>query len=220
MRTDLYGTVHKALRSKLFDLSVELARCDPATPAEVRLVVSAYRRTMGFLRDHNQHEEAVSQPLLAARAPEIVASAHSQHEALDRALDDLDATVTELERAQGDERPGIVRRLISLYDDFLAAYLAHMRHEETVVQQAFWLHCSDDELHALRARIQASMSPARFGEWLEIMLPAMNLNERAGMLSGMKSGAPEPAFHAACAIAARVLGQSGWAAIRARTELD
>jgi hypothetical protein len=219
MRVDLYGPVHKALRSTLFDLSVELARCDFSDAPARRIALETYRRTFGFLREHHQHEDSILLPLLAARAPDACATNRAEHEAMDKTLAELDAAVGEIERAKDADRAAAGRRLVALYDGFLADYLAHMRHEETVLQAAFWATCTDEELGALRGRIQGSIAPARFGEWLEIMLPAMNVDERSGMLRGMKLGAPEPAFRAAAEIASRVLGPSAWAVVRERAQL-
>jgi hypothetical protein len=48
MRHDLYGAIHKALRTRLFDLCVELDRSDFANPAEVRIdLVSCPRGLFG-----------------------------------------------------------------------------------------------------------------------------------------------------------------------------
>jgi len=81
---------------------------------------------------------------------------------------------------------------------------------------ALWEHYSDQELGLVRGQVQGSIPPARFGEWMEIMLPAMNLDERVGMLGGMKANAPPPVFAAVSAIAARVLGTTNWDALRAQ----
>jgi hypothetical protein len=40
------------------------------------------------------------------------------------------------------------------------------------------------------------------------------------MIGGMKARAPEPAFRAAAEVAARALGQAGWAAVRARAGIE
>jgi hypothetical protein len=220
MRVDLYAAVHKALRSTLFDLSVELSRCDFADPAQTRIVKNAYQRVVGFLREHHQHEDNICEPLIAKRAAKTVAENHIQHEAADAKLAELDGLVAALETANGEARLESGRRLVAAYNDFLASYLAHMLYEENAMQAAFWEHCTDDEIRGLHGKIQGTIPPARFGEWLEIMLPAMNLDERAEMLGGIKMGAPEPAFRAACDVAARVLGQGAFAAVRARGRLD
>jgi hypothetical protein len=216
MRVDLYATVHKALRSRLFDTSVELSRTDFGDPSELRVAISAYRRTFEFLREHHRHEHTFLEPALASHAPAVVRATHEQHDAVEAKMARLDACVGELESSSS---PELGRRLVALYEDFLADYLAHMRHEETAMQDAFSKHFTDDELIALRARVQGSIPPPRFGEWLEIMLPAMNLDERAAMLGGMKKAAPPPAFHSAIEIAMRVLGQSGWSAVKSRAQL-
>jgi hypothetical protein len=72
---------------------------------------------------------------------------------------------------------------------------------------------------ALRGRLQGSIPPARFGEWLEILLPALNHDERTGVLKGIKAAAPPPAFAAATAIASRVLGPAAWSAVREQLDV-
>ncbi len=210
-RVDLYGVVHKALRSRLFDLAVELDRCDFGRPADVQIALTAYQRTIGFLREHNRHEDQFVEPALGELAPEIQQTVASHHAAAEAVLAELDGMV----EAIGQD-PGAGHRLVARYRQFLVMYLAHMNQEETTVNAALWARFSDPELAEIRGRLQASIPPARFGEWLEIILPAINLDERAGMLGGIKANAPPPAFAMAIEIAARVLGSSGVEAVRAR----
>lgn len=204
-RVDVYVTVHKGLRACLFDTSVELARCDFANRADLGVALDAYRRTVAFLREHHAHEDEHLEPSLKPLPPEILATVTQQHAAADAALAELDL----LAAAPG---PALLAR----YQRFLPEYLHHMQQEETVVMPALWAHYSDDELGAIRGRVQGAIPPARFADWMELMLPAMNLDERAGMLGGMKAHAPPPVFETAAAVAARVLGTAGWDAVRAR----
>jgi hypothetical protein len=219
MRADLYSTVHKALRARLFDLALELGRSDFANPGDVRIVLEAYRRTVAFLREHHQHEETFCEPALAAVEPELVAANARQHAAIDAALAEMDDLAGALETTHGDDRAAVGRLLETRLTRFVSDYLAHMSHEETVLQPAFWAHLTDEEIGAMRGRIQGSMPPGRFAEWLEIMLPAINLDERAGMLGGMKRGAPREVLEVAAAVGERVLGGSAWQAVRSRAEL-
>jgi hypothetical protein len=219
MRADLYGPVHKGLRSVLFDLSVELARSDFANAGEAEVALSACKRAVDFLRVHHEHEETLAQPMLASRAPDVVAATHAQHETIDVAIAELEAIAREVGRADGAARAAAGQRLVGAYDRFLVDYLAHMRHEETAMQEAFWRHFTDEELGALQVKIQGAIPPARLAEFLAIMLPAMNFGERARVLGVMKANAPEPAFRAAKDVAARVLGQSAWDALRAQAQL-
>jgi hypothetical protein len=217
MRVDMYGSVHKALRARLFDLGVELDRCDFGTPLDVAVALGVYRRTMGFIREHHGHEDRFIEPALTKCDEAIRDAVGRAHALSDVALDELDAVAAAIE-SDIENRPTKWRQLCSRYRAFLIEYLAHMEHEETTVHAALWAQYSDAELMELRGRLQGSIPPARFGEWLEIMLPALNLDERTAMLRGIKQAAPAPAFAAATAIASRVLGTSGWNAVREQIE--
>jgi hypothetical protein len=212
-RVDLYTTVHKGLRTRLFDLCVELARCDFANRSEVGVALAAFRRTVGFLHEHHAHEDNHIEPAVAAASAEIAATVGRQHAA-------VVASIEELERlaagAEGPDARAAGAALHARYQKFLVEYLEHMQVEETVVMPALWARYSDPELGALRGRLQGSIPPARFVEWMEIILPAMNLDERAGMLGEMKAHAPPPVFDAVSGVAGRVLGTAGWDALRAR----
>jgi hypothetical protein len=212
-RVDLYVTVHKGIRARLFDLCVELARCDFSQRAELDIALTAYRRTVAFLHEHHQHEDEHVSPAMAALSPEILATVQKQHGTADAALAELDVLAAACAGADPRAAGGA---LLARYQQFLVDYLEHMQHEETVVLPAMWARYSDAELGAIRGRIQASIPPQRFAEWMEILLPAMNVDERAGMLGGMKAHAPAPVFEAVSSVAARVLGGASWEALRAR----
>jgi hypothetical protein len=207
-RVDLYGTVHKGLRARLFDLCVELARCDFSSRADRSIAIAAYQRTVDFLREHHEHEERFIDPLMP---PAIHAATQHQHASADAGLAELDILAAAVEGADPRVHGAA---LLARYQRFLVEYLQHMQHEETVVMQALWERYPDAELGGVRGRLQASIPPARFGEWMEIMLPAMNHDERTGMFLGMKANAPPHVFDAVAAVAARVLGTAKWDALR------
>lgn len=212
-RIDLYGTVHKGLRARLFDLCVELARCDFTNRSERAIALEAYRRAAGFLREHHEHEERFIDPLIRTLAPEILATVTQQHVLADAALAELDVLSAAIEGANASAQGSA---MLARYLSFLVDYLQHMQQEETVVLPALWQRYPDSELAMVRGQLQASIPPPRFGEWMEIMLPAMNTDERVGMLGGMKAHAPPHVFDAVAAVAARVLGTASWDALQAR----
>src|SRR5438045_1180657 len=159
-RVDLYGSVHKALRSRLFDLAVELDRCDFTRPPEVAIALAAFRRTVGFITEHHHHEDEFVEPALRQLAPELhlaVASHHASSEAALGALCDLE---TAAERALQADIRAAGARLSADYQRFLVDYLRHMNYEETEVNAALWRAFSDAELAAIRGRLQASIPPA------------------------------------------------------------
>jgi hypothetical protein len=211
MRVRPYETIHKALRARLFDLGVELGRADFANPSDRRLAIDAWRQAAAWLREHHGHEEQFMEPMLRPHARDVVAANEAQHAAVDRAMVELDQIAGELEQV-ADRGHALAQR----YQAFLVEYLGHMRHEETAMTAALHAQFSDQELIELSVRVQASIPPARFCALLGLILPAINLDERAAMLGGIARHAPAPAFAAIAEVAARVLGTSGWQAVRAR----
>ena len=219
MRLEPYGVFHKGLRTRLFDVCVELGRADFANPSETRIALDAWRQTVAFLRDHHGHEERFVEPMLRAIAPEVVAVNDAQHSDADGAMAELDRLADAVEGASIEERAVAARRLIARFQQFLVAYLDHLRHEETAMVAAIWAHFSDEQIAALGTRIQGSISPARFAEWLAILLPALNLDERAEMLGAIQRSSPATAFATIGPVAVRVLGSAGWDAVRARARI-
>jgi hypothetical protein len=126
-RVDLYGTVHKALRARLFDLAVEIERCDFDDPADVTVAKAALRRTFGFLREHHRHEDDFVAPVLVRLG--IARDVEAQHHASARAIEALEELAT---------RADAGTRLPAAYRTFLLDYLQHMHHEENVVNAALW----------------------------------------------------------------------------------
>src|SRR5262245_52471210 len=128
MRVELYRVVHKALRSQLFDLSVELARCDFGNPSEIHVALRAYRRTVGFLREHHAHEDTFCHTALAERVPRVVVATQDQHDALEQQLSDLDHAVStiESEKVDADGATRANEGVVSRFDAFLSAYLPHL----------------------------------------------------------------------------------------------
>jgi hypothetical protein len=55
-----------------------------------------------------------------------------------------------------------------------------------------------------------SIPPPRFAEWFALMVPAMNLQERIGVLTGMKLNAPPPVFDAMSGIARQAMDDEAW----------
>jgi len=218
MRHDMYSTIHKAIRSQLFSVAGEAARVDPMDDASVEGLLSAHARLRGFLGDHAEHEETFIHPKLATKTPELAAALDGAHRELDAQEERLDADVEAIRSASGPARAGAIDAFRRDFERYTAAQLEHMRDEELRANAALWKHYSDDELRVVQGQIQGSIPPARFGQWLEVMLPAMNLNDRAGMFLGIKHGAPPEAFQGFYAALGSILGDDGRAAVEMRAQ--
>ncbi|MBK7500381.1 MAG: hypothetical protein IPI19_15175 [Ignavibacteriales bacterium] len=100
--------------------------------------------------------------------------------------------------------------LNSLFNDFIADYLAHMNHEEATVLEASFKYLTDEELIAIRTRIQSNVPPDRYKVWMNWMLRSLNNSELIGLLGSMKTGAPSNVFQNILDITKSVIDSERW----------
>jgi hypothetical protein len=193
-RHDIYTGIHKALRARLFETAHELSGCNFADPTDRAETLQHLRATLAFLDEHLEHEDTHVQPRLADANPQLAARIADGHQHLEQ----TSATVTRLLAAITDANADLaVERgpeLYRAYNQLVGEHLVHMNEEETVVNAALWSAYTDEQLLELHGAIQGSIPPARFAEWLTIMLPALNLQEQVGMMTGMRAAAPPEVF--------------------------
>lgn len=199
---DLYREVHKGLRLALFDLVARAGSLDPSDPAAVASFAQLHADVDMMLDVHHAHEDGEALgALIAAHVPaRVVAAVEADHDRFDGDVAELRTMVAELSAGRGDAR--------GLYDSvsaFVAAYLGHMATEESQVMPALRAGSTPDELHAITMAIRTSVPPDQMCVFLRYMLPAMNVDERAGTLGGMKMGAPPEIFEQFWAVAEQCL---------------
>lgn len=205
-RTDLYTTIHKAIRAVLFDTSTRVARTAFADPAESAFAVARVRRLLGFLDEHAEHEDAVLMPEIAALAPEVHAALQADHTRVSGMQHEIAALCERFAGANADERHALGQRLQQRLHRLIAAQLAHLEREEVDANRVLQAHRSDAELQALNGRIVASIAPVRLAEWMELLLPELSASERGELLRGMRQNMPPAAFDAVTGPARRTLG--------------
>jgi hypothetical protein len=136
---DLYGSVHKAQRARLFALVVAAGRTDPHDDAAAAQVAAVAAALAAELHEHGEHEDQFIHPLLARYAPELAASLAAEHR-------DLDGALAALTRAAARREPAGAESLHRVACRFTATYLAHLEREEGESMPALWAHATQDEL--------------------------------------------------------------------------
>jgi len=214
-RTHLYRTIHRAVRLLLAELSALTGATDFASDRELSDLRARTARAFDMLGGHAHHEEEWVHPLLAKHAPEVRAlldDAHgSQHDTMPALLERLAAI--DPRSPEAIDRADEYRIALSRY---VAEQLQHMADEEARAMPALYAAMSDDELVALHDALVQSVPPAEMMAWLGYMLPGISGPERAGMLLGMRAGAPAEAFAAVMGIARQVLPGSAFEDLSAR----
>ncbi|SFM39035.1 hemerythrin domain-containing protein [Variovorax sp. OV329] len=209
-RVDLYAGIHKALRALLADTLVAVGRMDCDDALELAQTTQRVLQLLDFMRSHLRHENEFIHPALEARAPGasgVIANEHEEHEAEIAALATDTSALLVLQPA---ERPAAVLALYRRLSLFVAHNYEHMHVEETAHNAVLWARYTDEELIALHNALVASIPPEEMMFAMRWMVPFMNPQERAGMLSDMRANAPAPAFAAVLAMVRPHLGAREW----------
>ncbi|HEX5379513.1 MAG TPA: hemerythrin domain-containing protein [Phenylobacterium sp.] len=210
-RYDIYGPIHKGLRLAHADMLKALGRADFTAPDDI---LAALRDHLALCAKHLTHEDEHIHPALEARTHGAAAEAERQHEEHREDFERMERAMAAVERAAPADRPAAGRQLYLTYTTFVAADLAHMHAEETVLFPQLCAVFTDEELAAIEMGIIASLPPEENIAFMRLMIPAINQAERAELLGGVKAGAPPEAFDAILRHAVRpTLGEADLAAL-------
>jgi hypothetical protein len=157
-------------------------------------LVTHVHGVLGMLNGHHDHEQEHIQPMIAERAPRLAALVDEGHT-------ETEADMVEIEM-RTDTLAGAARRdavvagwdLYGYLTMFTARYLAHMGLEEGAVMETLRESASLEDLLAVQVVLRGSVAPPTMCEFLKVIMPAINVDERTTMLGGMHAGAPPEVF--------------------------
>jgi hypothetical protein len=78
-RLDVYTAVHKMQRARLFELTVEVGKTDPADTSATARLVTAVDALAAELVAHGEHEERFIHPSLRGEAPGLADALDAAH---------------------------------------------------------------------------------------------------------------------------------------------
>ncbi len=215
---DLYRDVHKGIRSELFALTTTAGNVDPSDRIGRFAVADHVASMQELLEEHAAHEDAVIEPELQRHAPDLAERIAADHQLLESRF----ATIVELSQAAAGAGPFAQRQLMhALYLElsaFTSGYLAHQLVEERAVMPALEQALGLEAVIDMHQAIVSSIPPALMAKSLSVMLPAMNLDDRAEMLVGMRADAPAEAFAGVVNLARSVLDPTDFNALADRLE--
>lgn len=201
---DLYRGVHKGIRSELFAVVGEAGRVDPSDDCGLAALEAQVREVAQFLEQHAATEDHHIGPVLEEQVPFLAEQVASDHEALDARVERLCALASGVCNATGPRNEAMHEMYIELAS-FTGSYLQHQDLEERVINPTLEDTIGVDEMVRIHQSIIAGMQPQELMKGLTMMLPAMNIDDRTGLLGGIKASAPEPAWAAVWSLAGSVL---------------
>jgi hypothetical protein len=213
---DLYRDIHKGTRSELFAVTETAGNVDPSD-REARAAFAAHvRDVFQLLAEHAEHEDAAVQPAVDAHLPVVAAQIAEDHEWFERRMVRLQELVDDtVDATRGVQREYMQYAYLELAS-FTSAYLAHQDVEERVVMPALEQAIGVEGVGAIHDAIIASIPPDQMARSLAVMLPAMNIDDRAELLAGMQANAPADVFAGVWGLTGTVLNPPDYTALGTR----
>jgi len=173
-----------------------------------------------LLHEHHVNEDDYVFPDVRTYEPELIDTLLAEHREIVRKIAEVWKIADALKLLRDrEERIEMGDKLNRASNDLFAYYLTHLNGEEATLIPAMWKHYTDEQLVAMRTKIEKNIPPEVFAEWMRWVLPSLNINELTGMFMGLKKGAPPPVLEHMSQLAEKSLNEDRWAAVKARAAL-
>jgi len=201
---DLYRNIHKGIRRGLFTVTSTFGSVDSGDSDAVARATTELHELVHLLVSHAEHEDEFVQPAIDRWLPTIADRVCEEHEVLERQMASLELLADVAAGASPGDRRLDAHRVYLGLTTFSAAYLEHQAFEELEIMPGLAQAMTVDELIEMHTAILNSIPPADMGSSLTLMLPAMNVDDRAEMLAGMRD-APSDVLQGVLGLAGAVL---------------
>jgi hypothetical protein len=213
---DLYRDIHKGIRSELFAVTTAAGRIDPAQGIARAALANHVSDVADLLVSHAEHEDGAIQPVLEQHLPELADRIEVDHHTLDSQVQDLREMAQEVAALTVTDPGRRMQRLYLALASFTSEYLAHQDVEERVVMPALEQAIGVEAVVGIHQAILAGIPPEEMGRSLALMIPAMNVDDRAELLGGMRAGAPAEVFDGVWSLTRSVLDAADLSSLSAR----
>ena len=191
-RIKTFAAPHKALRNAISQFSFRLGHTDFTNADQLQQLKDLGNDLFFMLNDHVHIEEGHTLHMLEEKAPGTTRKDREDHEQLELIQDSLQQKLMQF---TGTESADETHDFYIQFSNFQSKYLEHIYQEETVTELLLQQHFTDEELVQHRNTILKSLEFPTLLLWMKYMIPAQSQAENIGMLTGLKSGAPEEAFN-------------------------
>lgn len=145
---------------------------------------------------HNHDESTYWADLLKEKEPEVVDKWLKDHKEHEHELHEFDKNIASIIAEKSNEkRAGMVDSLYHSLAEFLIGDLAHMREEQTIINDLYLKHYTVAEIDRLEMEFVKQMDPKHLQGLTPLLMRAHNLDGRAFLLGAIKNtGAPPQAL--------------------------
>lgn len=213
---DLYRDVHKGIRAELFGITLQAGTLDTSDRVARLAFADRVATLAALLEGHAHHEDDWIQPVIEIHLPAAASRIASDHAAFDIRVADIHEMAGALAQANGEPARRIGHEAYLELASFTSAYLSHQDLEERVVMPTLAANLSPAAVLEIHESIVGNVPPAEMAEFLALMIPAMNVDDRTELFGGMRAGAPAEVFAGLWGLASSVLAPAEVAEVATR----
>lgn len=216
---EIYTTIHKGWRNRLFQMSVRAGRMDFSDQASLNAFRSELGSMVAGIRLHHHNmEEKFIHPLLSARVPGGAERLDKQHRHIDHLLDNLLTHFDGLRTTAADfeKRRDLGTEFYLAFNRFILFFLIHIDQEEEQVQPLLWNLCTVEELETAWRAIIAGQTPEEAAENLDMILSSANLDELTNLLTFARTSLPPDRLRLGLEFAQNVVDPKDWSILKPR----
>lgn len=217
---DVYKDVHKGLRAALFAVTGEAGRTDPCDEPALRALAEHVSTLTKRLTSHASHENKYLQPLIEEHVPQRAANVVDAHVSLEVRMLEIEAHANRITVEPRGDRLGLVHQLYLDLARYTSSYLEHQDEEERTIMPALDAALGMEALLDVHQKLVAGTPPDELAQFMALMIPAMNIDERTELLGGMRVNAPGEVFNGIWALTASVLPTDDFEALAERIGVD
>jgi hemerythrin superfamily protein len=211
-RFDVYGPIHKGIRSLMTELMYELGKSDVNDTSEF----TALGEKLGYLWDilyvHAQGEEEFIFPHLERKDKTFHRKLKQAHEKFEKDANmfrDSFKGLLGMDMEVSEKQAGMTK-FTKRYNTFVSEYFSHMQDEELDANPILWGMLDDEKLMEMLSNMSQKPTVELREYLLPYLLRATNPAERIGVLMGMKRSMSESMFDGTLKIARTSLAESDW----------
>jgi hemerythrin-like domain-containing protein len=228
-REDLFTPIHKGIRSMIYELGTKLQRTDFTNVSATEAIISQLKYNLKsanstcivcMLHQHGEHEEQSVFPQIESYDSKLVDTLIQEHVEITRQIVEISRISDEILQLKDNAlRIEMGTRLNRMANSLLAFYLTHLNNEEATILPLTWKYLTDDQIRAIRTKIQMSIPPEKYAEWMRWTISSLNINELVGIFSGMKMAAPPQILEKMMHLAEENLDHDTWNSVKVRVNL-
>jgi len=213
---DALRNIHKGIRAELFAVVGSAGNVDPGDRAGRAALAAHVGDVVELLVDHAGHEDAHVLPVLEAHGPSLLARISSDHADLEGRLARIVDRTAEMTDSPAGEQRARVHNLYLDLASYTGAYLGHQEFEERVVMPSLLAAIGVDGALDVHHSIVSSIPPPVMAKSLAVMIPAMNVEDRAELLAGVQNDARPEVFDGVWGLTRSVITAADFRALATR----